>query len=169
MAFCTEIKHCRICGGVNLVSVLNLGMQALTGVFPRTSGEKITAGPLELVWCSNCGLLQLKHSFDPKEMYGANYGYRSGLNQSMIGHLERKAHYLQSIVPLLPGDIVLDIGSNDATFLKAFSADGIIRIGIDPTGKKFRNYYVDGIKLIPEFFSAEGYRKEQINLLRMLP
>jgi hypothetical protein len=64
------------------VSVLNLGQQELTGVFPRSVDEKVTKGPLELVWCSDSGLLQLNHSFDPTEMYGENYGYRSGLNYS---------------------------------------------------------------------------------------
>ena len=64
-----EIKKCRICGNEELVSVLNLGIQTLTGIFPKKINEKILAGPLELVKCENsknrdgCGLLQLKHSF----------------------------------------------------------------------------------------------------------
>ena len=38
----------------------------------------------------NCGLVQLVCSFEPSTMYGANYGYRSGLNISMMKHLHRK-------------------------------------------------------------------------------
>jgi hypothetical protein len=59
---CTEISACRVSGSKDLVSVLNLGRQALTGVFPRTAKEPVTEGPLELVWCPDSGLLQLKHS-----------------------------------------------------------------------------------------------------------
>jgi hypothetical protein len=83
MSTYTEIKGCRVGGGNDLVTVLNLGHQALTGVFPMSSSEAVTVGPLELVWCPSSGLLQLKHSYDAAEMYGDNYGYRSGLNQSL--------------------------------------------------------------------------------------
>ena len=153
-----EIKRCRVSGSNNLVSVLNLGHQVLTGVFPKSTSEQITSGPLELVWCPDGGLLQLRHTYESSEMYGENYGYRSGLNQSMVNHLTEKVRYLERMVTLKPGDSVLDIGSNDATTLKAYSAAGIKRIGIDPTGKKFAQYYTDDIKLIPDFFSAAAYR-----------
>ena len=135
-----EIDKCRVSGSKNLVSVLNLGHQVLTGVFPKSTSEQITAGPLELVWCPDGGLLQLRHSYDPGEMYGQNYGYRSGLNQSMVNHLTEKVRYLESLAGLKSGDVVLDIGSNDATTLKAYSVKGVKLIGIDPTGKKFAQY-----------------------------
>ena len=153
-----EIDKCRVSGSKNLVSVLNLGYQVLTGVFPKSTSEQITRGPLELVWCRDGGLLQLRHTYESSEMYGENYGYRSGLNQSMVNHLTEKVRYIERMVNLKPGDRVLDIGSNDATTLKAYSAAGIKRIGIDPTGKKFAQYYTDDIKLIPDFFSAAAYR-----------
>jgi hypothetical protein len=59
-----EIQCCRISGSRNLVSVLNLGVQKLTGVFPSTTTEELTEGPLELVWCPESGLVQMKHSYD---------------------------------------------------------------------------------------------------------
>lgn len=153
-----EIEGCRIGGGKNLVSVLNLGYQDLTGVFPKSALQPVTSGPLELVWCPDSGLLQLKHSYDAQEMYGDNYGYRSGLNQSMVDHLADKVRYLERLVPLKNGDVVLDIGSNDATTLKAYSANNIKRIGIDPTGAKFAEYYPENIRLVPDFFSSAAYK-----------
>src|ERR1700723_557556 len=157
MAAYREIKHCRVDQSPNLVSVLNLGHQALTAVFPKSSSEPVTVGPLELVWCTSSGLLQLKHSYESSEMYGDNYGYRSGLNQSMVNHLNDKIAYLERVVPLSAGDVVLDIGSNDATTLKAFRTSGIRRIGIDPTGTKFANFYPADITLVPDFFSSSAY------------
>jgi len=153
-----EISRCRVSNSENLISVLNLGTQTLTGVFPKRTSEKITRGPIELVWCPDSGLLQLKHSYEPSEMYGDNYGYRSGLNQSMVNHLIDKVSYLERIVSLNSGDVVVDIGSNDATLLKAYSLKNIRRIGIDPTGKKFANYYSPEIALVPDFFSVEAFR-----------
>jgi hypothetical protein len=152
------IDKCRVSGSDDLVSVLNLGFQELTGVFPKSPSDVITRGPLELVWCPQSGLLQLKHSYESSEMYGDNYGYRSGLNQSMVNHLTAKVAYLEKLIDLQPGDSVLDIGSNDCTLLKAYGIGGIERTGIDPTGKKFAEFYPDDVKLVPDFFSAEAYR-----------
>jgi hypothetical protein len=154
----TELKKCRICEQNNFVTVLSLGEQYLTGVFPKSPSEKITKGPLELVWCSNCGLLQMKHSYNLEEMYGDNYGYRSGLNAEMVRHLEHKVHGLERLVKLTDSDLVIDIGSNDATTLKAYTGKHR-KVGIDPTGKKFKEYYTKDISLIPDFFSAAAFRK----------
>ena len=149
-----ELTRCRICERPNLLTVLSLHELYLTGVFPRTRGESITKGPLELVWCSNCGLLQLRHSYDPTEMYGENYGYRSGLNAAMIAHLAEKARALVAVANIQSGEVILDIGSNDATLLKAFP-ENTRRIGVDPTGSKFGEHY-QGLELVPTFFSAEA-------------
>jgi hypothetical protein len=156
-----EIKTCRICDSERMVSVLNLGKQMLTGIFPKKRDENMTSGPLELVWCMDCGLLQLKHSYEPTEMYGENYGYRSGLNSSMVNHLEEKVRCLERTARLNPEDVVLDIGSNDGTTLKAYRTRAIQRVGIDPTGQKFAQHYTSDIKLIVDFFSAAAYRSCQ--------
>jgi hypothetical protein len=154
----SEIKECRIGKSNNLITVLSLGEQYLTGVFPKTKDENITKGPLDLVWCPDSGLLQLKQSYSLDEMYGDNYGYRSGLNKSMVNHLTQKAENLSALAHLKSGDLVIDIGSNDATSLKAYP-DSTIRVGIDPTGNKFSEFYTDGISLIPDFFSADIFQR----------
>jgi SAM-dependent methyltransferase len=159
----TEIEGCRISGSSHLISVLNLGDQFLTGIFPRIRGQAVTSGPLELVWCPDSGLLQLKHSYDVGEMYGDNYGYRSGLNTSMVDHLHGKVRVLERLRLLKQGEYVLDIGSNDATLLKSYRATGIRKIGIDPTGEKFRQFYSDEICLVPEFFTADAFLKASDN------
>src|SRR3982751_3465685 len=123
-----QIEKCRVSQSDNLISVLNLGNQELTGVFPKTPQDDVTRGPLELVWCPESGLLQLKHTYESSEMYGENYGYRSGLNQSMVDHLTSKVVYLQRLADLKPGDTVLDIGSNDCTTLNAYSVSGLERV-----------------------------------------
>lgn len=153
----SRIEKCRLCGNPNLVQVVDLGMQYLTGVFPEVRDESITCGPLRLVKChgdsASCGLLQLEHSFDLTEMYGANYGYRSGLNASMVRHLHAKVARIQQRVKLAAGDLVVDIGANDGTTLGAYP-DDLLLVGIDPTGTKFRQYYAPHVHLIPAFFSA---------------
>jgi hypothetical protein len=154
----TEISKCRISGSTNLITVLSLGDQYLTGVFPKSKEEVVTKGPLDLVWCPDSGLLQMKHSYSLDEMYGENYGYRSGLNKSMVTHLTNKIHFLERLAKPSEGDLIIDIGSNDATSLKAYKGK-YRKVGIDPTGKKFLEYYTDDITLIPDFFSEDVFRK----------
>jgi len=151
-----EIKKCRISGSTNLVTVLDLGIQSLTGVFPRSVNYPVTSGPLQLAWCPESGLLQLRHSYDMGEMYGDNYGYRSSLNLSMVTHLKNKVARLVQMVAITDGDLVLDIGSNDSTLLQSYPS-GLKRVGIDPTGVKFQHFYTSGVELIPEFFSSSAF------------
>lgn len=153
-----KIKKCRICGNTHLECVLDLGEQMLTGVFPRDKSAQVTTGPLRLVKCMGddevCGLLQLEHSYDSGEMYGENYGYRSGLNAGMVAHLHNKVKNILGQVELCKGDLVIDIGSNDSTTLQAYPSSGPVLVGVDPTGVKFHSYYPSYIQLIPDFFSS---------------
>ena len=139
--------------------VFSLGEQVLTGVFPKAIDQKVTSGPVDLVKCDaivGCGLVQLLQSYDLSEMYGLNYGYRSGLNQSMVNHLHSKVKRILGVGCLQHGDVIVDIGSNDATTLKAYPENMYQLIGVDPTGVKFKDYYPSNIQLIPDFFSAKA-------------
>ena len=152
-----KVEKCRICGNHNLVGILDLGKQMLTGVFPKFKDDEVTVGPLKLVKCygdNACGLVQMEHSYDLGEMYGDNYGYRSGLNASMVAHLKAKVKRILSKNQLKPGDLVIDIGSNDSTTLQAYPAIDLNLVGIDPTGKKFKSFYPSHINLISDFFSS---------------
>ena len=157
------IHECRICGNKNLVKVLDLGEQTLTGVFPKHKDQAITRGPVQLVKCTEgddcCGLLQMAHSYDLGEMYGDNYGYRSGLNPSMVKHLHAKVARILNIVDLSDNPIVLDIGSNDGTTLSAYPEDKCTRVGMDPTAAKFRQYYPDRVTVITDFFSGASFEQ----------
>lgn len=157
-----SIESCRICGNTQLLSILHLGQQSLTGVFPRRRDEPLTSGPLELVKCHGldaCGLLQLRHSYSSSELYGENYGYRSSLNRSMVGHLRKKIEALRALVELNADDVVLDIGSNDGTTLSFYPAE-LTRVGMDPTAARFQRFYPPGVHVIADFFSAERFQQE---------
>ena len=155
-----KIDKCRICGNTELIPFLDLGEQALTGRFPKNPTEEIDRWPLELVKCFDwCGLVQLNHSFDKAKLYNEHYGYRSSLNRSMADHLARVAYIVKTIAQPVQGDVIVDIGSNDGTFLNQFSAI-YERIGIDPTAEKFRRFYDQTITRIPDFFKKEYVKKK---------
>lgn len=165
----SPISQCRISDSSNLVPILDLGSQNFTGIFPQKSDQcLVPSAPIELVYSPDSGLVQLNHNFDPKVMYGDNYGYRSGLNKSMVSHLSSKISLLEKRYPLPHGSVVLDIGSNDATTLKSYQTSGLSYIGIDPTGEKFADFYGNGMVLVPNFFNADFFftaSKEQASII----
>lgn len=154
------VSACRICGNTHLVKVLDLGEQAMTGTFPSSRNQSVTIGPLQLWKCHPrgheqvCGLLQLGHSYELGEMYGENYGYRSGLNASMVDHLQSKVARILSIARLRDDDLILDIGSNDGTTLGAYPAGRFRLFGMDPTAAKFAQYYPSHVRYEADFFSS---------------
>jgi SAM-dependent methyltransferase len=91
-------------------------------------------------------------------MYGDTYGYRSGLNQSMVRHLHRRVTDATQRVELNAGDLILDIGSNDATTLRAYGDKGYRLIGIDPSATKFREHYPPWVESVADFFTADLIR-----------
>ena len=138
-----------------MAPILELGTQALTGIFPKSRNDEVPAGPLSLVKCMDgCGLVQLAHNYHLPTLYGDNYGYRSGLNKSMVAHLHAKVERILSQVALADGDLVIDIGSNDSTLLQAYPRTAEL-VGVDPTGVKFKKYYPEHIRLIPDFFPSK--------------
>jgi len=164
MTLYREIQSCRICGNQNLDAILELGDMALSGVFPKTEEEEVPVGPLTLVKCiesSNgdfCGSVQLRETYNPDMMYGQNYGYRSGLNKSMVNHLHNKVKRILGHITLNEDDIVVDIGSNDSTLLQGYPEDKATLVGFDPTGEKFGEYYPDHITLFVDFFNAKTFK-----------
>ena len=159
-----KIKNCRSCKSTHLIKVYSLGKQSLTGVFPPKKNTNITKGDLSMIICNKCKLLQLQHNFNPDEMYGSNYGYMSSLNKSMVSHLKMKALNLKKKYNLKIKNNILDIGSNDGTFLSYFN-NKFKLFGCDPTIKKFKNFYRKDIKQIPLFFSSKHFENKKFDLI----
>jgi hypothetical protein len=151
----TLINLCRICKGKNLELILDFGPMSLTGLF-LNSNEEVPKAPLTLVQCSYCGLVQLNHSYQKSILYGSNYGYESHLNSSMVSHLHAKARILSKKF-LNQGDIIVDVASNDGTFLSVFDDISITKVAIDPIINNLSNFYPKETIKISDFFSSEVY------------
>ena len=162
-----KIKNCRSCKSPKLTKVYSLGKQTLTGIFPPKKNSNVTRGDLSMLICNRCKLLQLQHNFDPNEMYGNNYGYMSSLNKSMVSHLKMKALSLKKKYALKTKNNILDIGSNDGTFLSFFN-NKFKLYGCDPTIKKFTKFYRKDINQIPSFFSSKYFENKKFNLITSL-
>jgi hypothetical protein len=160
-----KVKCCRICKSQILENLLDLGDFHLSGIFPSSRNQVIEKGPLSLILCEDCGLVQLAHQYDMEKLFGENYGYRSGLNTQMVHHLNSFVDEIMEKENLDQEDLIIDIGSSDGTLLSRFPKNFENLVGVDPTGKKFKKYYPDHIKLIPEFFTALKFKGEKAKLI----
>jgi NDP-4-keto-2,6-dideoxyhexose 3-C-methyltransferase len=154
---------CRICGGKDFVTVLDMGSQYIAGQFVTDTARDalLKPYPLELVRCASadgCGLVQLRHSVDPQLMY-IDYGYQSGINQTMRNNLKDIADRVRDEAALKSGDLVLDIGCNDGTLLSSYPK-GFRTVGFDPSENVAKLAQSKGHQVINDFFSADRFAKE---------
>ena len=153
------IKKCRNCNNSKLYYLFTLGKLAFTGKFPNKN-QNIPKAILNLVMCSKCKLIQLDRNFSKKYLYGRDYGYRTGINQTMTDHVKSVIKNVLKKIKLNTGDAVLDIASNDGTLLNSYSNQKIIKVGIDPIINKYKKYYKKIDYSFSNFFSEKIIPKE---------
>ena len=151
-----KIKSCRSCNTKKLVKLFSLGRLSFTGKFP-SHNQKIKKEPISIAICKKCELVQLTHNFDLKYLYGPDYGYRTGINKTMLNHVKNVVKYLSKKTYLKKGDYALDIASNDGSLLNFYNSN-IITFGIDPILDKYKDKYKKINYKISDFFSADKIR-----------
>lgn len=152
----TERATCRLCGAGELGNVLSLG-DLYVSTFVKKPGEGIRA-PLELVLCTKCELLQLRHTAPQEILYSRHYWYRSGINQVIINDLKEIAEQVHSMANLRTGDVFLDIGANDGTLL-GFVPEGVVRVGCEPADNLVEELRKRADHVIHDFWNAGAYQK----------
>lgn len=145
---------CQGCGAGGLERLLDLGYQPLCNDFlpsDELAGPQ-TFYPLCLCFCHQCSLAQLDYVLPTEVTFGDQYTYLTGSSQSLIKYYSDMAQKLVDQLHLVPGDTVLEIGSNDGTFLKAFISLGMNVLGIDGATVSSDLAVKDGVSVIQRFF-----------------
>ena len=150
-----NIQQCRLCKNTTTTDIISLGEQYITSRFPLYGDFSTPKTSITLCMCESCGLVQLRETTDCNELYEYEYGYRSGISNTMRTHLKQYQEEILTKIQLSSGDIIVDIGSNDSTMLQYYSND-LIRIGVDPTGKQFSQYYGE-VELLSTYFTYENF------------
>lgn len=148
------ITKCRSCGSQNLKEVLNFGNFRVVG-WGNSLPPKV---PLELVSCLGCGLLQLRHTTNPNLLWGEDYGYRSGITQTMREQLAEIAHSVEKMVEINDDDVVVDIGCNDGTLLSSYETKAL-KLGYDPSENMAKYAEEAGHTVIYDYFDCKKYPK----------
>ncbi len=145
------VTHCGGCGGADLIMVLDLGDQPLPQATPgRTSFRRY---PLRLVECPRCTLVQLNYIVPQTELFPPDYPYTTGNTQALQDHFTDQSRVVAGLVN--PGDLVVDIGGNDGTALKALrKVDPEPRLMlIEPTDQAKR-CNDKSIRVVQSYFTA---------------
>jgi SAM-dependent methyltransferase len=152
----TELKHCRVCKKDNLFTFLSLGPIPLSNSFLR---QEQLAGPepffpLDVCFCSNCGMVQLAQVVAPEIMF-KDYVYLTGSSSPMQTHFAGMAERVIAKLDLPAGSLVADIGSNDGTLLSQFKQRGMRVLGIEPATNVAELAERNGIDTVNKFFGAK--------------
>ncbi|HKV05089.1 MAG TPA: class I SAM-dependent methyltransferase [Candidatus Acidoferrales bacterium] len=155
---------CRSCGGGRLAEVLDLGNRYVSN-FPDVPDQAdLPRVPLELLLCTECSLLQLRHTV-PSEWLYLHYWYKSGVNAAMCRALADVTRCASEFAALTNGDSVLDIGCNDGTLLRSYAVPGIRRIGFEPAENLAEEASRGTHRIVPDFFAARLVAGEQFRVI----
>lgn len=126
-----NVVSCRVCGDRRLQPFFNLGKQPLANALLKSSTEKETRYPLSLVWCGTCNLVQLNYTVKPEILF-SKYFWVTGTSKAAKEFSEVFFRRLIKRTPHAKSRYVLEVASNDGTFLKPFQNSGFNVLGMDP-------------------------------------
>jgi novobiocin biosynthesis protein NovU/D-mycarose 3-C-methyltransferase len=134
--------------------VLDLGSQPLANSFiaPAALAAPEPRYPLELCRCATCGHVQLSLTVPPEVMF-RDYLYVSGTSDTIPVHFAAYATDVAGrFVP--DGGLVVEIGSNDGTLLRAFDRSKVRILGVEPARNIAKLANAAGIPTLAEFFDG---------------
>ena len=150
---------CRNCKKNSFSLISKIGDQPISSIFLEKK-RYIKNYSLNLFECNYCKLIQLSKIPGLQDMYGSTYGYKTSISGLMVKHLKNKFNRIKKLKILQQNPNILDIGSNDGTFLNFFANDLKKKnlIGIDPSANAFTKSYNKKIKVIVNFFNKESIK-----------
>src|SRR3989344_3321399 len=155
----TTRSTCRVCYSDKLTPVFSLGNLYVSNFIAKEDMHKQVKAPLDLIFCENCTLLQLKHTAPQELLYSGFYWYRSGVTETMKKALRDITTKIEKKAKLKEKDIVLDIGSNDGTLLRTYTIPNLVSVGVEPAknladeGKKGLSHFIN------DFWTIQNYNK----------
>jgi len=129
------VDRCQICDSPDLQQILFIGYLPPVNTMPLIGSAlaEQPAYPAALLYCNHCTLAQLGLVVDPEILFPPSYPYTSGTTKILRENFAELSREVDSLYPLSPNQLVIDIGSNDGTLLSNFQKNGVRVFGIEPT------------------------------------
>ncbi len=145
-----KIKQCRACQSRQVVQFLDLGSQPFANALLDPDFKEEKKYPLSLSYCKDCSLVQLDYTAEPEELF-SNYFWVTSTSSTAREYAKQ---FYQNVKKYIKNDqrYVLEIASNDGTFLKEFKEHGYEVLGVDPAKNIARQANEQGIATRVDFF-----------------
>jgi hypothetical protein len=151
--------QCVLCGSPELDEVVPLEPMPIATpnfhVAASSSDAAFREGvPLGIHQCRACGHLQVIYFGNPELQY-RDYVYTTSVSLGLPEHFRTYAGEIVASLHLPSGGLVVELGSNDGTLLRAFRERGMRVLGVDPARRIAEAATASGIPTVPDFFTAE--------------
>lgn len=144
-----------MCQKDSIEEMINFGKHPITKFLLEKQDDKYDTYPIVLVHCTNCGHIQLRDAIPSDKLYGKSVNLSSWKNQPHIPRI------VQLIKKLSIGkkNRILEIGSNDCSFLRTLQDEGYKRLtGVDPG-----SIPCDDIATYNKYFTTELAKRDLNN------
>jgi len=154
------MPYCRICSSTKLHTFLDLGRMPIPNGFLTKSQllHKEKRYPLKACVCTTCWLVQLTRVI-PAEIMFKNYVYIPSTSTTMLDHFESLSIESSKKAHLRKKNLVVDIGSNDATLLSYYKKNGARILGVDPAENLAKKANAQGIPTMVHYFTKDLARR----------
>lgn len=153
-----KITSCRICKSKKITEFLDLGNQPYANSLLKKPSEKEKFYPLSLSWCHDCTLIQLNHTANPRELF-SNYVWVTSISSVARKYAEVFCKEIITRSNNLKNGYILEIASNDGTFLLPFMRKGYKVLGVDSAKNIVDIAKSNGISTKCDFFGTKSANK----------
>ncbi|MBM0203759.1 hypothetical protein JNW90_12030 [Micromonospora sp. STR1s_5] len=120
---------CLACGAPETRKILDFGPQPAANLLPDAPRVFVKRVTLALRFCDACGHAQQDSFYPPEELFG-HYLYQSGTTRTLAKFFDWLAGAIARTLPVRGR--VLEIASNDGSFLEALGRVGLKATGVEP-------------------------------------
>lgn len=155
--FYKTIRHCRICKSQELQPIIDFGLHPAANNLRERLDETLPTIPLSVRRCNQCGTIQLKETVNPKYLF-KNYVWMTGTSETTR---EYSSLFYEEMINRCEIDklFVVEVASNDGTFLQRFKDAGHRVLGVDPAENITQIANESGIPTVEAFFGLELAKK----------
>jgi hypothetical protein len=147
-----KATRCLMCHSPRIALALPLATSAIgNDYFADRRPQEAYA--LSLWLCEDCGNVQIEDVVNPDILF-RSYVYATRHSLGLVKHFQQYAVDVSRLAAAAPGSLVIDIGSNDGSLLKAFREVGYRVLGIDPAVDIAALATADGVETLTTYFTA---------------
>ena len=133
-------------------------MPIANGFISKKNFKKEYFYEMSVGFSKEVSLVQLINHPKPKQMFNKNYPFFTGSSKGMVTHFKKYAEWIKKKFKHNVTNLI-EIGSNDGTFLLNFRDTNFKVLGIEPSSNVARISRKSGIKTLNKFFTFENVKK----------